>query len=869
MRCRTDENQLTAQTMLPAEPVAQFSFHQEEPTVLRPARYRPPFWFLRLFLLSIAGWTAVKAQMLISQPNNPFLTQTLQLYLVATICFLLTVAKLSPPFRNVYFQNLKINGFLFFLILSLAAFFRLYKLSEIPSGLFFDMGMEGLYALKILKEGWFSLHAQEPFHFEAVFYGLATWFSVFEPTQWTFFLYFSVISLVSFFFIYWTFRQIAGPQVALLTLFFLAVMRWHVTFSRNGFPNNQMLLHMFATSAFLLYGLRTKKTWSFISAAFFFGTGLYTYQSYKIFPVLLFLWAIYECFSRFKKVRLNKFRIVFFLSISIFIMFPRIHEWKQTKSLGQRERMLSIFSIVEREKSWDPFFKNLEATALMFHRRGDPNPRHNLQDHRMLDHVSGVFLILGLGLALTRFWKRWAFYALSGFFIMSLPCLLSIDAAHANRMLGVTPFIAFLCAQGLGGMLVFFQKTFPYQQKILSALALFPLVFLSTKENFITYFEKQARHYPSWREHSIEETTIGNRIQKYKDSFQYYISPRYYNHPTVLFLGNDFQTLMHPLHLPKTLVSLQHEPHQGALYALEENRLGVLKSLQFLYRQGRHEPFQDILGQTILDFFMVPPESLQEARGLQARPTAQNSAARFIAFPEEIPEFNGGVELSGSLWIEQTGVHRFFAEASGSWEWILAGKKLAPHAPLTLAVGWYETKIRWTPATHPSFFKPYVQFNNTSPTFLDSTFWTSLPAHHGLMGSYYANAAFAGRPLLVEWDPTINFVNGNDFSYGRAPFSVRWSGKLQAPKNGLYHFQIQRSGQARLLIDGKEVIPWFSTAQGSIQLSKGFHDLILEYKKPDPWWASLTLYWQPPDQPRGVIPMNVFGKTQIGIESFP
>ena len=155
----------------------------------------------------------------------------------------------------------------------------------------------------------------------------------------------------------------------------------------------------------------------------------------------------------------------------------------------------------------------------------------------MLDDVSGALLILGLGYALVRGFRRKYFYALAGFFIMSLPCILTIDAAHANRLFGMTPFMAFLIATPLTAV---WGRMRAFKGKIGEGIFLILLagpLYLMTLQNFDVYFKKQANSFGSWAEYSICETTIGRAIAQKGKSYEYYISPRFFNFFSVIFYG--------------------------------------------------------------------------------------------------------------------------------------------------------------------------------------------------------------------------------------------------------------------------------------------------------------------------------------------
>lgn len=108
----------------------------------------------------------------------------------------------------------------------------------------------------------------------------------------------------------------------------------------------------------------------------------------------------------------------------------------------------------------------------------------------------------------------------------------------------------------------------------------------------------------------------------------------------------------------------------------------------------------------------------------------------------------------------------------------------------------------------------------------------------GLSAVYYNNESFSGTPVLERVDKTINFDwgdNAPDSSLGKDNFSVRWSGKLIAPKSGRYKLSLMSDDGSRLYIDNKQVIDnWGDHAvqvkEAEIQLVKGrAYDIRAEF----------------------------------------
>ena len=301
--------------------------------------------FLAITGLVLAGI----GQAYMCQSGNPSTLPTGQYYFLAAV--VLFVAGFWP-WRREGLMNAPISFrwemVALGAILVLAAFLRVYRIGTIPSGLFIDQGFQGYAALRILHEGWHPFYVEEIFHAYALgLYMLAGWFAIFGSSDVSLRLFYVFLSLVSMPLIYWTFRQLAGPRVALLSLFILAVMRWHINFSRNGFPTVQLPLYMFGTLAFLLYGLKTSKRWAYILSAVFFAAGFYTYQAFKVFPLLLLAYAIYELITNWKTIKKNRKFILLFLAISIGLTsFMLVHMYV-TKIIDTRFGELSIWAEVQ------------------------------------------------------------------------------------------------------------------------------------------------------------------------------------------------------------------------------------------------------------------------------------------------------------------------------------------------------------------------------------------------------------------------------------------------------------------------------------------------------------------------------------------
>ncbi len=116
-----------------------------------------------------------------------------------------------------------------------------------------------------------------------------------------------------------------------------------------------------------------------------------------------------------------------------------------------------------------------------------------------------------------------------------------------------------------------------------------------------------------------------------------------------------------------------------------------------------------------------------------------------------------------------------------------------------------------------------------------------------------------GEPFLVQWDPVINYTNGNDFS-AVPPYAIHWTGTLRIDEPGKYQFFARTQDQVALKIDGKEWMAAGSLRGNQGTLTKGIHTIDLIYMKPTAMWSILTFEWVKPNGKAEVVPTSAFGE---------
>ena len=150
-------------------------------------------------------------------------------------------------------------------------------------------------------------------------------------------------------------------------------------------------------------------------------------------------------------------KLLLFGAAAVAVAAPMLlHYLHHPEHVNFPHRVLSVFSPkVSADEIPGYLTSNAKATLLMFHVSGDVNWRHNLSGAPMLDPLTGLLFLLGLGLV----WRRPARVPalLVGWLgAMLLPNLLSVEGVpHGLRSSGVIPAVALLAGAGLDGALDF------------------------------------------------------------------------------------------------------------------------------------------------------------------------------------------------------------------------------------------------------------------------------------------------------------------------------------------------------------------------------------------------------------------------------
>jgi Dolichyl-phosphate-mannose-protein mannosyltransferase len=362
-----------------------------------------------------------------------------------------------------------------FLITALAAFLRFWQLDSIPPGFHYDEAYEALEAWRVLTQrGYLPIFFPGNFGVEPAFIYLTSLaFRLFSETPTVMRGVAALIGTLTVPALYALSRELTRSDglvpaaMPLFAAFALAVMRWHIFFSRVGIES--VLVPFLLTSMLWAYwrARRTNGLIAWIVFGLTAGLGPYTYPAGRLLPVIALVlgmgtlvWRIGETWKQGSEETgkrapigvpsLLRSSAPLLLSgvVALLVVAPLALNWLQ-----HPDQLLLRSSQIAVGPAGGTPLRNLLATAAMFNFRGDPDPRNNQPGLPVLDILMSIPFLIGFGVTLWR-WRRPSFgvILLVGA-IMLIPTVLSEYAPHFRRALGAAPIVALLCGLGLAILL--------------------------------------------------------------------------------------------------------------------------------------------------------------------------------------------------------------------------------------------------------------------------------------------------------------------------------------------------------------------------------------------------------------------------------
>lgn|GEM_PF-502070 len=445
-------------------------------------------------LPAIIGWVSlglfVIAQWLLNQWAIGF---GLGLMLGSLLLLISVYSMSQPPQTRPWPPHLDTGGItrtqsllLLVVIFVVALGLRLYRLDDLPYGLWRDEARHGLIALRLLNDpDYHPIYvASGRVNMPALgFYPFALSLKLFGVHDWSMRPVVALAGAVTVFPLYGLVAHIMRRRdIALLAVALLAVSSWHLTLSRFSFPTIFDPLFSLLGLWLLLVGLEhahddqatsahrqhssvqvrqrlntniapgIRQAVTLLLSGICIGVAVQTYHTGRLAPVVAGLLALLMLLQNIRRWRVWLASMIV-VGIGFTLAVAPLMAYVLDKPDAFNDRVGGIFLLRESAlKGRSPLAvlddEALKRHLLMFHVRGDNNGRHHAPDSPMLDFVTGLGFLMGCA-TLLRYWRDWrSMFLLGALGITLIPSALAVDSPHAMRSIGAVGFACTIAALG-------------------------------------------------------------------------------------------------------------------------------------------------------------------------------------------------------------------------------------------------------------------------------------------------------------------------------------------------------------------------------------------------------------------------------------
>ena len=752
---------------------------------------------------------------------------------------------------------------------------RFYQFGSWPFGTWYDEADNALHVLNMIQDPSyrpiFVPSTNLPAHF---LYLILLAFKLFGPSTLSIRAVTAALGVATALAAYFFGREFFRNRMSLVLAFLIAVSRWDVNFSRIGLHGVTAPLFELLTMYFVLRGLRTRRRTDFAWAGLAMGLGLSFYASFRLFPIVVGLYLLHRLIAERGFRRERALSAAVLLVAALLAVAPVIdYAQRHPEDFWARTQRVSIFTSQPQDQLVPALLKNVQAHALMFNYRGDPNGRHNLPGAPMLDFAVSVFFVLGLAGCLARL--RQPRYSLPVLWLAVMLCggILSLpfEAPQSLRAIGALPAAYILAAVALDLFREVTLRSFhPSGPTVFRVLVALLMVWIGW-DNYNTYFNAQARNFSSWTAYSTPETVMAREVNRLDPGYLKYFTQVLTNHLTTRFLapGLGEQTPFDPsLHLP-----FQASGQAGVAVFIDSESSELIDLLRAYYpgleRQDFGPPFA---GPSVLTLITVPREQIEAIQGLPARYYAPEDDPASSAYQvdktidfdwrESSPMgFPFQAEWRGVLMAPNDGTYGLRVSgqpAENAEVWLDGAPVLGGDQPIgrniRLAKGRHDLHFRLRMAGPGAVAFQWQPPGEEWQTVPQQSLYGPPVTANGLAGRYYPNGSWEGAPAIMRIDPEVSFYI-HLIPLPR-PYSVEWTGELDAPVTGQYMFAFEMRDKAWLYIDDRLVLVNESPDEyrnAAATLTAGRHKVRVRFlDKTD--HSHIYLYWAPPGQPSAIVP---------------
>ena len=502
----------------------------------------------------------------------------------------------------------------------------------------------------------------------------------------------------------------------------------------------------------------------------------------------------------------------------------------------------------------------------MFHIEGDPNGRHNIPGAPMLDAISGLLMLVGLAVALSR-WRNVAYLVLPVWIlVMIMPGVLTIpwEAPQSLRTITVIPAVVALIALGIGFIWRLGRSVRLPAVQTGTAVLIAMLLAGIGYANVNAYFGEQANDPDVYTAYSTDDTLIARDMSEQAAKGYSPLVSRQFRHSLVASLfGHRYprQTIAAPGNIPLDPQSVW----RGAAIYLEPRESGFYDTLKAYYPSADFREVRPPRGGDVMYYSVyISREELAAAQGLvERRTTADGETIEGIRMntesvwrlDAESADAPFDVEWKGTLHIKQPGEYTFALDSDSPATVLLNDIVILSddrtQVKIEPSVGLHALEVQSTVndtdgvlrllwRLPPDSPEDGVQVEDDSGNGQDLKPISFGNLYHGdvrpvgLAGRYFGGLKDAGQ--IGDSVPNAMQVTagvGGAFWYDSVVEGLHlavWDGTLSVPETGAYRFRFgEAHGEIKLILNGDALIDTRGEREVETELLAGRHRIRLEY----------------------------------------
>lgn len=294
------------------------------------------------------------------------------------------------------------------LILIVALFVRLYRLSSAPPGI---SGDEMFNAIDVANISWRNL----PLYFEGnngrealFFYLMALSTGLLGPTVFALRLPAALLGVGAVLLAYGLGRDAFHRHVGLLAAGLTAVSLWPIMESRWALRAVSLTFFTTLTVFLMMRGWQHGRRRDWLLGGIALGLTMYTYIPSRVFPAVILVWLAWLWWFDSPRLRQQWRPIALSLLLALLIFLPYGRYMQQNpEKVNQRISGLTIaLEDAVQDGQWGQLGQSITATLKTFTIQGDVDWRYHLSGQPIFDPLTGLFFYLGFGLCLWFAFKK-------------------------------------------------------------------------------------------------------------------------------------------------------------------------------------------------------------------------------------------------------------------------------------------------------------------------------------------------------------------------------------------------------------------------------------------------------------------------------